>query len=389
MRLPSAPSLATQSDTEAILAPRGVPARLHLHRRPNSWPKPTDEPLIHAATGEALEAIHAWESCGHLPNLNPSLLPQVFRNLSRHGYAPAADLETHYREALARNRAQFQRFAPLLRALHMQAIPTLLLNGVALSLATYRDPGARPVSDLHVLVPANEADRALEYFAEKGWRSVEGRRMGLSVPQLRYRHSMPLIGPTNERVFLSWHLLAQSRASQADQDFWQQAWPAYLDEDRSLVLAPTHQLLHTCAQSLNGDPQWAVDALITIRQSKIAWEALLPLAQLHDLVLPLADALAYLQQTYHAAIPRSLVWRLESLPVSRLAQMEYRRLTQPELNHGPLVRLAHAYRSYLRGVGDLPLRSQITGLAPYLIDRYQLPGAASLPRHLLSRLRRR
>ena len=366
-----------------------VRARLHLHRRPTCWPPPAQEPLIHAAAGDALEAISAWEHYEREIGPDEVLLPQIFRNLTRHGYSGAAALKPHYDSALKKNQARFQQMAPVIRALHMDGIPTLLLNGTALSLATYRDRGARPVRDFHILVPTSEADRALEHFAEKRWLSLEGFRMGLTAAQLRYRHAMHLTSPNGQSLHLHWHLLAQSRGDQADAAFWKSAWPAYLGEDRSLVLAPTHQLLHTCSQSLNGDPQWAVDALIIIRQCKVNWEELLKLANLHDVALPVADALAYLQHTFHAAIPRSLVWRLESEPIGRFALMEYRRLAQPQQDHGALVNTVHAYRSYLRGVRDVPTVERLTGFPHYLADRLRLPSALSLPRHFLHTAMRR
>ncbi len=366
---------------EPIAEPRR--ARLYLHSRPTCWPMPAQEPLICAAAGDPVEAVTAWERCASDPELDSGLLPQVFRNLTRHGYPHAGQLQPNYDAATHKNQVQLRQISPILRGLHLAGIPTLLLNGVALTLATYRDPGARPIRGFHVLVPTLEADRALEHLAQNGWRSLEGLRMGLTPVQRRYRHAMQLISPTGQTMWLFWHLLAQSRTDEADAGYWQEAWPAYVDEDRSLVLAPTHQLLHTCAQSLNGDPQWAVDALVIIRQSKIKWEQLLGLARWHDIVLTLADALGYLLHAFHANIPRSLVWRLESEPIGRLAQLEYRRLAQPEGQHGWLVDGAHRYRAYLRGARDLPQLQRLAGFAHYLADQHQLAGVSSLPRHWL------
>jgi len=350
---------------------------------------PAQETLIGAAAGDALEAIAAWERSQTVSDLDPQLLPQVYRNLARHGYEEADDLKPHYDAAAKQNQAHLAHLSPVVRGLHRVGIPTLLLNGVALSLAVYRDDGARPIRDLHLLVPTNEADRALAWLAENGWRSLDGLRMELTQAQRRYRHAIRLMDQAGQTVYLHWHLLAQSRTEKADDEFWKQAWPAYLGEDRSLALTPTHQLLHTCAQSLNGDPQWAVDALVVIRQCKIDWEELLRLARRHDLVLLLGDSLGYLQHAFHTRIPRSVVWRLDGEPVDRWTEMEYRYLSEPHGQHGAWVCMAHAYRGYWRGVWDLPLTQGITGFPAYLADRAQLPGVASLPGYWLRRAFRR
>ena len=377
MRFSPASSLETTLPTEPGRA------RIHLHRRPTCWPVPTQETLIGAAAGDALEATAAWERSQTVSDLDPRLLPQVYCNLTRHGCEDARDVKSHYDAALEQNQGHFARMSPVLRGLHLAGIPTLLLHGVALSLAVYRDPGARPIRDFQVLVPADEADRALDFLAEKGWRSLEGRQMGLTEAQRRYRHAMHLVNATGQTLRLYWHLLAQSRTEKADEEFWKQAWPVCWGEERSLVLAPTHQLLHTCAQSLSGDPQWAVDALILIRQCKIDWEELLRLARRHDLVLLLGDALGYLQHAFHTRIPRSVVWRLDGEPVQRGAEMEYRCLSEPLGRHGPVVRMAQTYRTYWRGTWDLSLTECLKGFPAYLADRAQLPGVSSLPGYWL------
>lgn len=362
-------------------------------RTAGCWPTPEQELLLHAALDNREQAIPAWErylahhSLDQLQAGSMELLPQVHRNLENCGYQNdiVGRLKGYYQQALSRNQVLFQDMAPMVRSLHMAGIPTMLLKGVALSLAVYKDRGARPTRDFEVLVPANEADNALELFAQQGWRSAMGFAMRVTPSQERYRHAIELISPKGKKFHLHWHVLPQSRSANADAEFWKQAWPVYLDEDRSLTLPPTMQLVHSCAEGIQGKSpmpvSWVCDAMVTIRASKIDWEQFVALAHEHEVTLPLRDATRYLQDTFQAPIPRSVTWRLEKEPASPFARMEYYRHLQPDRQHSPLVTLVATYRTYRRGVRDLSLPRQLAGFPNYLVDVLQLPGVGHLPRH--------
>jgi hypothetical protein len=365
------------------------------------WPTPAQELLLRAALGDRAEAVPAWErffnenGVDGLPEGTSGLLPQVYRNLAEHGYRDPlmSRLKAIYRESWSKNQLLFHTMGPVVRSLHIEGIPTMLLNGVALSLAIYQDRGARPMRDFDLLVPANEADRALEHFAKQGWRSVAGHAMRVTPAQQRYRHAIELVSPAGQPLDLHWHLLYHSRTDQADAEFWKNAWPLYLGDDRSQGLPHTYQLLHTCAHGIEGynvSPiHWICDAMLTIRAGKIEWDLLAELARRHDIVLPLRDALRFLQDTFHAPVPRSTVWSLEKEPVSRFAVMEYHRRLQPHAMHSPLVTVVAAYRGYQRGVRDWPLLRRLGGFPNYLADRFQLPSAGYLPRHFADWLAQR
>ena len=51
---------------------------------------------------------------------------------------------------------------PALQSLAGAGIPTLLLKGAALAVASYPDPGSRTMEDVDILVPLEDADRALD-----------------------------------------------------------------------------------------------------------------------------------------------------------------------------------------------------------------------------------
>lgn len=350
------------------------------------WPKPEQELLLRAALCDRAEAVSAWErffsekGLEHIEDATARLIPQVYLNLSHHLYQDPlmSRLRAIYREHWSANQLLFHTMAPVVRSLHIAGIPTMLLNGVALSLAVYQDRGARPLRDFDLLVPADEADRAVEVFAKQGWRSTAGLAMRVSPTEQRYRHAIEIVNDSGQTLHLHWHLLYHSRTAEADSEFWQSAWPLYLGDDRSTGLPPTHQLLHTCAQALlpasAPQVQWVCDAMLTIRAGRIDWELFTELARRHDVVLPVRDALHYLLNSFQAQIPRSIVWRLEKEPVSRFALMEYQHQLHPDVEHSPLVALVASYRGYLHGVKDWPRWRRLAGFPNYLAHSRQLSG---------------
>lgn len=359
-------------------------------------PNAEQELLLHAALDEGPRAIAAWEKFSNqalagpsnldaLPESSSELLPQVHRNLTEQGYdGPAmARLKEAYRQAYSRNQLLLSEMAPLVRAMHIAGIPTMLLEGLAMTLWAHQDRGVRPLDGFPLLVPSDEADRALELLSRDGWRSAAGHAMRLSDTQLRYRFAMELVSHSGKILKLHWHLLDQSRLASTDAEFWKRAWPIYLGEDRSLMLAPTDQILHLCAHLEDAERPaalWVTDAVSTIRAAKVDWEQLLESTCRLRLVLPVRDGLRYLQESFQAPIPRSVVWRLEKQPVSRFALMEYQQRVQPAQAQGPLAAAVATYGGYLRGVRDWPRRRRLSGFPDYLIDRFRLPSASHLPR---------
>ena len=348
------------------------------------WPQPEQELLLHAALATRAAAVAAWESFldarspESLDDDTRAPLPAVYRNLQAHGYPFQETLKAAWRQSQNRNQELLQAATTVVRTLHAEGIPCLLLGGVALSLAIFQDRGVRPTSSFDLLVPADEADPALARLALQGWRSPVGLAMRISPTQQRHRHAFQLVHPEGHVLKLQWHLLAQSRALGADAEFWQGAWPLYLGDERCLTLAPTVQLLHSCADRPM-HPLWVLDAVATIGASRIDWALLMESARRHDVLPPVREALRYLREKFHAEIPRSVIWRLEREPVSRLALVDYRRQQRPSAAMNPLVKLAAQYRDYSRGVRDWPRWHRLAGFPAYLADLAEVATGTMAP----------
>ena len=353
------------------------------------WPQPEPERVLRAALGDHAEAIAAWESFCREVSLDDvddgtcELLPQVYRNLLRHEYGgPTLDrLQAIATQTRLQNQALFEETMPAVQCLHLASIPTMLLRGTALSVsASGRD--ARPLRSFDLLVPTRDFGRALELLTNQGWRSSTGFPASLTLTQQRYRRAVELVNPQGRILNLHWHLLHQSRSPRADAGFWKRAWPIDLLEGGCWRLPPTDQLLEICAQGLenrqDAPGRWVFDAMMTIRAGKVDWDLLLNLARQHDVVLPLRDALRYLRESFQAPVPRSVIWRLRKLPMSRFARMEYRQQVRPDAAPNPLVKLVAAYRDYRRGVRDWPLLRRLAGFPAYLAFSFRLPGTRQI-----------
>lgn len=365
------------------------------------WPTPEQELLLQAALGNREQAIAAWEryyeeqGLDHLDEGSFRLLPQVYRHLHSFGYdAPIMGrLKGIHRMAWCKNQLLFHEIAGVARDLQEAGIPTMLLKGGALSLAVYRDRGARPMRDLDLLVPSADANRALQLLGSKGWSSTLGHDLYLTPKHQRYRHAIELVNRTDRRVDLHWHLLYHARSEAADASFWKEAWPLEFDGAQTRVLPPTLQLLHTLVHGLEGNAispvRWVCDAVMTIRSTKISWEQLVDVACQHDVVSPVRDAMHYLHETFEVPVPRSILWRLEREPVGRFTKLEYRRHLLPQRLHSPWVTLISNYQVYFRGVQDWSLPRRLAGFPDYLAFFFRLPGSSHLPKRFANWVRHR
>ena len=124
------------------------------------WPTPQQELLLRAALSdgdESLPAWRAWRSDADPQLLDAGsarLLPLVYRRLRE----PCVNdewqplLKQAYRQTLGRNRLLFHHAAAFCDELARLGIRALLLKGAPLSQIYYQDPGARPMSDIDILV---------------------------------------------------------------------------------------------------------------------------------------------------------------------------------------------------------------------------------------------
>jgi hypothetical protein len=301
------------------------------------WPTDDQTQLLRAAVLTGEEARAAWTRwrARNTPDTtdrgSTRLLPLVYRNIGREGLddADLARLKGAYQAAWYQNQLLFRSTAQALRALHEAGIPTMLLKGVGLAVAHYRDAGVRPMLDADVLVPWHDAGRALAVLREAGWASEAGTA---AVPGLATSHAEHLHDPSGKTLDL--HRSALTQAGE-DDAFWAAAVDVELLGVPTRTLCPSDHLLHAAAHgaSWNAVPpvRWMADASTVARSAggALDWERLVAEATRRRVTVVLTAALEHLADAVGLETPPHVLDRLRSAPKGRLERAAFRAATQP------------------------------------------------------------
>lgn len=379
------------SETQGIDFPVPRDRRIVEPGTEAAWPSASQELLLRAAVMRGPAAIAAWAQWKSRHDLVESqldagsfrLLPLVYKNLVEHGSddPDLPRLKGMYRYWWCFNQVQLFRASHLIRELHSAGINTLVLKGAGLAITYYRDTGVRPMADVDVLVPLNEARRALDHLGALGWQPVTPH----IDEELRYRHSTPMVHRTSEEFDFHWHALREGLSAESDTGFWKRAVPLRLVDIETRTLGPADALLHAIVHGLrwNAEPaiRWVPDAMAVLRSAgeHIDWERLVSDARRHRLVVRLAKGIEYLHRTFDAPIPASALESLRRARHSPTEWLEYRYFALGAAQrHGLLLGYApFVWIEYLRVAAGKSIMRAAMELPGFL--RYRLRGRVEPP----------
>ena len=365
------------------------------------WPTPDQTLLLQAAlqTGNpALDAWAAWRR-GDIEKLDDAsfrMLPLLYSNLRAQGVADPV-LEVYkgvYRKTWYKNRLFLHRIAGVLEELGDAGIRTMTLKGAALAVLCYADPGLRPMDDFDVLVPAGQVEDAIGVLDRHGWSPQQPWPGPVTADYLCTRHAHNFRDAENRALDLHWHVLIESCAPGADDDFWAGALPMTLYGVPTLALSPADQLLHCCAHGSSWSPvppmRWAADAATLIRKpyAPLDWDRFVAQAQKRHLVLTMLGALLYLARL-DVAIPQEVVTQLETAPVSRLERSAYHTKTRCYSLLGWWPALWYRYLLYSPLHDGRSRAGRLAAFPRYLQHTWELPGLRYLPSVAFARGMRR
>jgi hypothetical protein len=355
------------------------------------WPTADQDALLRAALLPGREAIDAWQEWKARndltgPHLDPGsfrLLPLVYRNLVALGAEDALlpRLKGVYRFHWCANQRLFCDAAALVEGLQAAGIRTLVLKGAALSTLHYRDRGARPMSDVDVLVPFTQAPVAIDRLRAMGWRTSQ-----FVADDLRYRHAAQLLNEENREFDLHWHAFYECVQEDADNGLWRRAVPFELAHVKTLALDDGDTLLHTVAHGMRwGDVptiRWIPDAMAVLRHgaAQIDWDRVLREATRRRLILRLHHGLGYLRQRFGAPIPHEVVASARARRPAYVERMDYRYrgLGLEERRRLVFGQYPYFLVDYLRyTVGWNPLRRALA-LPEYMRYRYHVESRTRL-----------
>jgi hypothetical protein len=331
--------------------------------RPIWFPTADGELLLRAAVAEGDEAERAWRRWrgAHADEQfdlgSFRLLPLVYRNLEAHGSADEwmGRLKGLYRRQWFLNQSLLARAAEAVAALEAAGVPTLLLKGAGLSVAHYRDLGARAMDDVDVAVALRDAGRSVEVLREIGLRPARP----LPPDHLALDHAETFTGAGGARIDLHWDLL---RWAGADDAIWAAAEPAELRGAVTRTPCATDHLLLVCGHAAYWNVvhplRWVADVLMVLR-SDVDWDRLVRLAAQRGIAPPLAAALAYVREAFGAPVPPEAIGalrRARTPPLRRAAHRVAALPPSPARSIGLFAVYADAYtaRARARGVRPTP-----------------------------------
>ncbi len=360
------------------------------------WPTACETLLLRASLLEGDDALDAWQEWKatvefeQLEWSSQRLLPLLYRNLVDHGVADdlIGRLRGAYKLTWYKNQLLFRESAEALRSLHHAGIETMLIKGVALTLLHYGDHGLRPMGDLDVLVPRNQASLAVQLLATQGWSPSMRPLDRFTELYFLSRHAHGFEAGTGRTLDLHWHLLHECCSAISDEEFWRRAIPIEIDDVPTHALDPTDQLFHISVQGIKWDSvpplHQAADAMTILHTAghEIDWDRFVMLCQERRMTLPARASLTYLRDVVDAPIPSGVFESIRQVPVSRLEEFEHEvRIGSPR-PVGPLRQLLLYYVRYSRQAKGMGGSRRLTGFPRFLrsvwdLDhRWQLPIAA-------------
>lgn len=309
--------------------------------------------------------------------------PLACRNLASLGWRavpPEARqaLEAGQRMNVLHNDLLMDDLASVLRLLRASGVPAIPLKGPALAETLYGDAALRSSSDLDLLVPRADVDRAWRLLETAGWQPAEAYRVAprdfgwLVESNIEYAFARRR-GAFSSVLELHWDIAWRwQRDGRAAADLWTAARPAHVRGTACMTLGDPWQLVYLATHAARHRWQglkWIVDIHELTSRKSPDWDEVGRIARSLELTQTVRLSLSVCQALYGTPLPRAL----PSLPLPRWlrlypaapapAGMWNDAILPSRLLDGPGARLGYLARVLLR---------------PTLAERRLLPLPAAL-----------
>ena len=353
-----------------------------MHVQTRYLPNKEQQLLLQAALWSGSAAIDAWarwqasiDFDSYLDDDSFALLPLLYMNLRRHGVTHPLmhKLKGIYRRLWCENQVHFQAVEGVVRDLHLASIPTLLLNGAALSAKYYRQDGVRSTKDSQIVVPVNRADQATQLLTQSGW-TVLSRNCKRYV---RFQQSVTFLNDSDRRLEIRWNPLFENHGKEIRTCLWRDATPLAIAGVPTHALTPTATLCNILLgrSNENGEPRigWIADAFAVLNSpdSNIHWTRLMDMARKRRMLSQLKTRVGLLHELFHTLIPSTVLAEVQGIPLSYLERMEarYRTAACGALKESFLGAKALHVVECLRGRSDEGMLRDIGTVPEYLLDK--------------------
>jgi Uncharacterised nucleotidyltransferase len=329
--------------------------------------------LLHALVGPVADRSEwwaKWQSSVDLDASKPAafeLLPLAYRRFGPAGGRDTDRLAGIYRYAWCRNRMFVRSARPVLERFDAAGIAHVILKGAALGETMYHDRGARPISDVDLLVQPHDRDRAIALLDQDGWFADS------PVPQhtLRVHHALNVSAGPLAAVDLHWGILYLDRNPAADQRAWQRTVEIDLDGEPTRALCPTDQLLHAIVHASRRDLRWIVDTGLLIESGEVDWRLFVREVEARRVIGEARSALATAVDMGGVKPPAGLLEQLDALAMSAWDRLVQRTQRRPDNRSAMATRALDEFARRTRGLNPtarakavVPYLAQVSGKAP-------------------------
>jgi hypothetical protein len=342
--------------------------------------------LVRAATLPEGPAVDCWERWCRIavPEEMHSgeirLLAGAYRRLTGYGLRGSMiDVARGvYRRTWYVNQLTVPRVAAIVRHLEAAEIPVLVLKGLALAFLAYRDPGARPMEDVDLLVPPGRLHDALGVLEGEGFRST-GHEDGLLANDVEIAD-----GDGNTYELHDFALIE----SADDADLWERSTTFTLHHVEAAAPCSSDMLLLVAAHGQRWNSvqpvSWVLDAhrLVTADGDAFGWDRFADRAEARALQ-PVAARAASMLASLGVEVPSRVVQRLEEpVPTAIAVGDRARRAAPTRLSTSVM-----AWDRYRRFRRTAPPEWRPAGPIDWLARSWSVEGPRSLPAEGIRRLR--
>ncbi len=293
--------------------------------------------LLRAALLDGDEAAAAWRrgrAALDVPAAERAsaanwLRPLLAANLDRLGIDDPLlpELRAQREAAAAANARLFDHVARLIERFEAAGIAVVLLKGAAL-VGGGADSSVRPMSDVDLLVPRKNVERALAITETQGWRP----RHHVDANFLAVKHAAHFADADRCQLDLHWYVFEECARPGIDDALWMRSLEADFQGTNARRPSAADALLHACVHGARWTRtpgiRWATDAWRIVAGGDVAWETLLAEADRRSFILRLRRPLHHLREILGAPVP---AWVDEALAEMRPGIME--RLEHAALGH--------------------------------------------------------
>lgn len=361
----------------------------------SSWrPSAQQELLLRAALWEGDAGREAWDDWIGQVDIQTldagsyRLLPLLYLNLRALEIEHPEVERIHgvYRYHWYRNQLLMRRGALALDALHDAGITTMLLKACALIPLYYKNPAARPMDDVDVLVPTPDARKAMQVLEKLGWNPWFGQEADYTDQFMERHYAHTLRDKDGFTLDLHRHMMYFDTRRDADVEFWKGAISFEFEGIATHALHPSDQLLHLCVHGSVWNPvspiRWAADSMMVLRNAEIDWDRFMEQAKQRDLVLAARSEIEYLKTALGAPVPDEAMTALNRLPVSNFDRLQYRVNITPYSERGGVEKLWYHYEHYRR-FGEMYQNENVLVRFPaFLRDTWGLKKTREVPMHM-------